>query len=114
MQTVELKIKKGLPGLYGGKLEFDYEQEVSMVNVEPSINFADKKGKYLMLGGEENLKVNAVNINEVEIEVSQVFKNNILHFLNQYGYYYYYDDTIIITTQATTLVTLVKYFMKKR
>ena len=92
VQTVELKIKKGLPGLYGGKLEFDYEQEVSMVNVEPSMNFADKKGKYLMLGGEENLKVNAVNINEVEIEVSQVFKNNILHFLNQYGYYYYYDE----------------------
>ncbi len=92
VQTVELKIKKGLPGLYGGILEYDYEQEVSMVNVEPSINFADKKGKYLMLGGEENLKVNAVNINEVEVEVSQVFKNNILHFLNQYGYYYYYDE----------------------
>ncbi len=92
VQTVELKIKKGLPGLYGGKLEFDYEQEVSMVNVEPSINFADKKGKYLMLGGQENLKVNAVNIDEVEIEVSQVFKNNILHFLDQYGYYYYYDE----------------------
>ena len=36
-----------------------------MVNVEPSINFAEKKGKYLMLGGEENLKVNAVNIDEV-------------------------------------------------
>lgn len=92
VQTVELKIKKGLPGLYGGILQDDYEQEVSMVNVEPSINFADKKGKYLMLGGEENLKVNAVNINEVEVEVSQVYKNNILHFLNQYSYYYYYDE----------------------
>jgi hypothetical protein len=92
VQTVELKIKKGLPGLYGGTLEYDYEQEVSMVNVEPSINFADKKGKYIMLGGEENLKVNAVNIDEVQIEVSQVYKNNILHFLNQYSYYYYYDE----------------------
>lgn len=93
VQTVELKIKKGLPGLYGGTLEFDYEQEVSMVNVKPSINFADKKGKYLMLGGEENLKVNAVNIDEVQVEVSQVYKNNILHFLNQYSYYYYYDES---------------------
>lgn len=92
VQTVDLLIKKGLPGLYGGKLNFDYEQEVSMVNVNPSINFADKKGKYLMLGGEENLKVNTVNVDEVEIEVSRVFKNNILHFLNQYGYYYYYDE----------------------
>ena len=92
VQTVDLLIKKGLPGLYGGELEFDYEQEVSMVNVQPSINFTDKRGKYLMLGGEENLKVNAVNIGEVEVEVSQVFKNNILHFLNQYGYNYYYDE----------------------
>lgn len=92
VQTVDLIIKKGLPGLYGGKLKYDYEQTVSMVNVNPAVNFADKKGKYLMLGGEENLQVNAVNVDEVEVEVSRVFKNNILHFLNQYGYYYYYDD----------------------
>ncbi len=91
VQTVDLLIKKGLPGLYGGELEFDYQQKVSMVNVKPSINFADKKGKYLMLGGEENLEVNAVNINEAEIEVSRVFKNNLLHFLNRYSYSYYDD-----------------------
>jgi len=92
VQTVDLKIKKGLPGLYGGELEFDFEQTVSMVNVNPSINFTDKKGRYLMLSGEENLKVNAVNIEEAEIEVSQVFKNNLLHFLNQYSYTYYQDE----------------------
>jgi len=92
VQTVDLFIKKGLPGLYGGTLEFDFEQTVSMVDVNPSINFVDKKGKYLLLRGQKNLQVNAVNINEAEIEVSQVFKNNILHFLNQYSYYYYYDE----------------------
>ncbi|MBT8387173.1 MAG: hypothetical protein KJO12_07155 [Ignavibacteria bacterium] len=92
VQTVDLKIKKGLPGLYGGELEFDFEQTVSMVNVNPAINFTDKKGRYLMLSGEENLKVNAVNIEEAEIEVSQVFKNNLLHFLNQYSYTYYQDE----------------------
>jgi uncharacterized protein YfaS (alpha-2-macroglobulin family) len=92
LRTVDLLIKKGLPGLYGGELEFDFEQNVSMVNVNPSINFVDKKGKYLMLGGEKNLQVNAVNISEAEIEVSQIFKNNLLHFLNQYSYGYYYDD----------------------
>lgn len=91
LQTVDLLIKKGLPGLYGGELEFDFEQTVSMVNVNPSINFVDKKGKYLMLSGEKNLQVNAVNINEAEIEVSQVFKNNLLHFLNRYSYSYYDD-----------------------
>ena len=29
---------------------------------------------------------------KLHIEVSQVYKNNILHFLNQYSYYYYYDE----------------------
>lgn len=109
-QIVDLIIKKGLPGLYGGELEFDFEQTVSMVNVKPSINFSDKKGKYLMFGGEENLAVNAVNINEAEIEVSQVFKNNILHFLNQYSYYYYddyygYNPTYYVGDFGKTLYT---------
>lgn len=114
VQTVELKIKKGLPGLHGGILQDDYEQEVSMVNVEPSINFADKKGKYLMLGGEENLKVNAVNINEVEIEVSQVYKNNILHFLNQYATTIIMMNIIMATTRIIMLVILENLSMKKK
>ncbi|TAL69945.1 MAG: hypothetical protein EPN82_04825 [Bacteroidetes bacterium] len=92
VQDVLLKIKKGMPGLYGGELEFDYEQQVSFVNLEPSINFADKKGKYLMLGGNKNLQVNFVNIDEADIEVSQVFKNNLLWFLNQNSYSYEYEE----------------------
>ncbi len=93
IQSAELKIKKGLPGLYGGVLDDDFEQEVMFVNLDPSINFSDNKGTYLMRRGLKNLDVKAVNISEVEIEVSQLFKNNILHFLNHYSYYlYYYDD----------------------
>ncbi|GBD89044.1 hypothetical protein BMS3Abin03_02988 [bacterium BMS3Abin03] len=91
VQTVDLLIKKGLPGLYGGELEYDFEQTVSMVNVNPSVNFVDKKGKYLMMSGLKNMRVNAVNMPEVEVEVSEVFKNNLLHFLNRYSYYYNYN-----------------------
>ncbi len=91
--TVNLKINKGLPGLYGGELEFDYEQIVTLVNLDPSINFTDKKGKYLMLTGERNLELSAVNVPAIDIEVSQVFKNNLIHFLGGYEYYYNdYDD----------------------
>ncbi len=39
VQTAHLKINKGLPGLYGGQLEFDYEQDVVLVNINPSIKF---------------------------------------------------------------------------
>jgi hypothetical protein len=91
VQSIELKIAKGLPGLYGGELEFDYEQIVSLVNLKPSISFADNRGKYLLMGGEENLQINFVNIPEAEIEVAEVFKNNLIHFLNR-NRYYYYDD----------------------
>ncbi len=92
--TIDLTIKKGLPGLYGGQLEFEYTQKVSLVNLNPAINFADNSGIYLMLSGQKNLEVNAVNLNKAEVEVSQVFKNNLLHFLNRYNYdddynYYY-------------------------
>ncbi len=90
-KSVTLNIAKGLPGLYGGKLEFDYEQLITLVDIEPTINFSSKKGKYLLLGGNENLKVNTVNVSGVEIEVSRIYKNNLLHFLNNYSYYYNSD-----------------------
>ena len=102
VQTAHLKISKGLPGLYGGQLEFDYEQDVVLVNINPSINFTDKAGIYMMLSGQKNLEVNAVNETGAEVEVLQVFKNNLLYFLNSNSYRfrrynyddedYYYDD----------------------
>ena len=111
LNTAELLIKKGLPGLYGGELEFDYSQTVSFVEINPSINFADKSGMYLMLTGNKNLEVNAVNLNSVEIEVSQIFKNNLLHFLNRTGYrdydnsYYYWRNSYYAGTDGKTIYT---------
>lgn len=92
--SVNLIIKKGMPGLYGGILEFDFEQVVSMVNVQPSIRFTDRNGKYLMLGGAKNLELRAVNVPGADIEIYQVFKNNLLFFLDRYSYYDedYYSD----------------------
>ena len=92
--SVELIIKKGLPGLYGGELEDEYIQTVVFSDIEPTISFADKSGKYLMLSGNKNIEVSTVNVDKVEIEVKEVFKNNLLHFLNQHSYYYndYYND----------------------
>ncbi len=87
--SVELLVKKGLPGLYGGELEFEYEQVVTLADLDPAINFTDKRGKYLMLSGEQNLQVNSVNVAEVEVEVSKVYRNNLAHFLDRYNYSYY-------------------------
>ena len=92
-QNVNLLIKKGLPGLYGGELEFDFEQQVLLANISPAVNFADRHGLYLMKSGLKNLEVNAVNVKGVDVEVSQVFRNNLIYFFNQGSYYDYdYDD----------------------
>ncbi|MFA6570795.1 MAG: MG2 domain-containing protein, partial [Bacteroidota bacterium] len=93
IQNTVLKIRKGLPGLYGGILDNDFEQEITFANLQPSINFTDKRGKYMMVGGQKNLELNAVNIDEAEVEVSKVYKNNILFFLNQYSFTYEMDNS---------------------
>lgn len=89
--SVTVTIKKGLVGLAGGTLKNDFEQDFSFVNLEPSMNFADKSGKYLRYNGEKTLEVNAVNVEEAEIEVCQVYKNNLVYYLNQYSYMEDYD-----------------------
>ncbi|MCB2204014.1 hypothetical protein KQI65_04640 [bacterium] len=88
-QTVELIVEKGLPGMYGGVLEQEYRQQVSFVDVEPAINFTDRRGQYLMRSGEHNVEVRAVNVDEIEIAVEEVFANNVLHFLNQHRWFDY-------------------------
>ncbi len=89
--SLSLKIKKGLPGIYGGELEENFEQLVSLVDLQPQISFSDKKSKYLMLDGEKNIELTSVNVDKVEVEYSQVFKNNLLHFLDNYSYQYNYN-----------------------
>jgi uncharacterized protein YfaS (alpha-2-macroglobulin family) len=86
-QTVELIIAKGLVGLFGGELREEYRQMVSFVDVQPAVMFSDRRGRYMMRGGQRNLAVNAVNVDALEIDVYQVFANNVLHFLNQHRWY---------------------------
>ncbi len=90
--SVDLRIKKGLPGLYGGELKFEFEQQVTFANLEPSIWFTDKRGKYLMLSGQRNVELSEVNINKADIEVSQIYKNNVLYFLRENNNNYYNND----------------------
>ena len=89
---VNLTIKKGLPGLYGGQLEDEYSQEVLMADLDPTLEFTDSKGQYLMRGGKENIKVRAVNVRRANVKVYEVFANNILFYFYNNGGGYYYDN----------------------
>lgn len=89
---VNLSIKKGMPGLYGGQMEDAYGQEVVMANLSPKLNFADETGQYLMRGGMENLKVEAVNVKRANVRIYEVFANNLLYYLYSRGGGYYSDN----------------------
>lgn len=88
---VELTVRKGLPGLYGGRMEQTYTQSLVMADLAPQLSFADDKGQYLMRGGEENVKVTAVNIEKAEIKIWEVYDNNLLFYLYQTKGSYYSD-----------------------
>lgn len=90
--TYEIKVKAGLPGLFGGSLEEAYEQEVAVANLEPSLDFSDK-GMYLVRGGLHNLAYEGVNLDKAQLRVHEVFKNNLLFFFYQnYEYNNVYRD----------------------
>ncbi len=89
--TVKIKVKKGLPGLYGGKLEDDYEETVTLVNLSPSVRFSDRSGMYLLKNGEMNISANVLNIDKLNLNIYKVYLNNLIHFFNRNSYIYQYD-----------------------
>lgn len=91
--TYEVKVKTGLPGLFGGSLAEEFEQEVAVANIEPSLDFSDK-GMYLVRGGLQNIAYEGVNVDKAQLKIHEVFKNNLLFFFYQ-NYNYnnqYYDN----------------------
>ncbi len=90
--TYKVKVKAGMPGLFGGSLEEAFEQEVAVANLEPSLDFSDK-GMYLARGGFQNLAYEGVNVEKAKLYVHEVFKNNLLFFFYQnYEYQNMYND----------------------
>jgi hypothetical protein len=88
-------VKKDLPSLLGAKTRNDYQAAIIIGNVQPSYRFTSQ-GMYLMLSGAQKIGIATVNVSQLRVRVSQVFQNNIVHFLHNgrsYDYDYYYDDT---------------------
>lgn len=85
--TINFKIKKGLPGLYGGTLENEYVEDIILADLDPRLRFADKYGTYLLKDGFQNVNVEGTNIKKAKLTVYEVFKNNLLFFFyNNYSY----------------------------
>lgn len=90
-EKYELKIKKGIEGDLGGLLKKDYVEDFSFGTIEPTIRFKNSKAKFLSKKGFKNVKVQILNVPEVEVTIHKLYENNALSFLSSRDYYYDYD-----------------------
>jgi len=90
-------IKSGLKGLYGGKLDKNKTEKITIANFKPSVEFVNTTGKYLLRDGLKNIELKVVNTPEIEVEVTEVYKNNVWAYLHntyyrRYGQGYTYNE----------------------
>jgi alpha-2-macroglobulin len=87
--SLRLHIAKGLESVLGGKTRNDYDADIFIGNIPPSFRFASESGLYMLLSGQRTLDIKTININKLNIRVSQVFQNNLVFFLDGGRYYDY-------------------------
>ncbi|MBN1250877.1 MAG: alpha-2-macroglobulin family protein [Bacteroidales bacterium] len=102
-KTYVLNIKEGLTGTLGGKLKYEYTEEITFGKLDPKIQFVNKKAEYLSANGNKNVEIRIINVPDVQVKISKVYKNNIISYLgnrtsydyednyDDYDDYYYYD-----------------------
>lgn len=93
-ESVSLRLAKGIPSLNGLPLEREYAVGMVFTDLEPSLKF-NSPGRYLSSKGQLNLGLETVNIERVNIEISQIFANNIVAYLNNINEDYYAYDSYI-------------------
>jgi hypothetical protein len=89
-----VNVKEGLSGTLGGKLKYEYTEEVSFGKLDPEIKILNRKAEYLSGKGLKNIEVRIVSVPKVKVVIQKVYKNNLLSYLSSRSYYddYYYDD----------------------
>jgi hypothetical protein len=92
--SVNLRLDKGAPSLNGLPLEREYAAGMVFTDLEPSLRF-NSPGRYLSSKGLLNLGLETVNIQRVNVEISQIFANNIVAYLNNINDNYYAYESYI-------------------
>lgn len=83
----ELIIAKGLQGKLKGKLKYEYNQLVGFGKIKPTISFVNNKSVYLSGKGNRYLELNIINVEEVEVHIYKLYKNNIIPYFRNDFYY---------------------------
>ena len=106
--SFNLRIASGLPALNGFPLKQEYAAQILFVDLEPTLQF-NSKGRYLSSKGFLNLGLETVNVSKINLEISQIFANNIVPYLNRINsdsYLYDYDIPDYGRVLKSTVVTV--------
>ena len=90
-EVYTINIRKGLLSLNGQILERDFSTTVLIGDLHPRISFLDD-GIYMSKRGGQLIAVETVNIDEISVEVEQIFVNNIVYYLSEHGRWYYGEE----------------------
>jgi uncharacterized protein YfaS (alpha-2-macroglobulin family) len=83
--SYNVRLSAGLPSLNGYPLKRDFAVNVFFTDLEPSLKF-NTPGRYLSSKGNLNLGLETVNVERVNIEISRIYANNIVNYLNSLDY----------------------------
>jgi len=85
-KSYNITVKTGLKGKIGGTLREDYSTSVAFGQLEPQVQFVNRKGLYLSSQNAKNIEVSIVSVDKVKITISKIYENNLLA-ADRYGYY---------------------------
>ena len=90
-RTYSLRLRKGLPGLYGPGLIEDVVRNVYFPDRPASLAFSHR-GHYLSISGSRLVPVTTVNLNKFKVTIDRIYPNNLVQFAmreedNYSGYY---------------------------
>jgi len=89
-ETYTVNVAKGAPALDGTLLERDFSSRIQVPDLPPSVTFASV-GAFLPREGSGNIELKTTNVDELVVEVEQVFENNLVYFLTG-GYNTQYNN----------------------
>ena len=100
--TVE--ILKGMPSSKGDTLGETVKKEIVIPDYDSTFKFK-VSGMYMSLKGNQNIPIEAINIDKIKIKVHRVYDNNIVYLLNNMGSYRGIPEDLGLDVVEKTVVT---------
>ncbi|GAB1431172.1 hypothetical protein MASR2M18_20070 [Ignavibacteria bacterium] len=87
-KTYQIIISGRLIGVVGGEMREDYSQYVQFGDMQPTIEFTEKRAMYLSSKGEKSVGLRIVNVPKIKVQIIKIYENNILSLIrNGSGWY---------------------------